>query len=197
MVLKWIVLAVVCIVVLVVFLLFFPVKVNLELVADAKENIVAYCVKIFCFRLLCGRMWVGKTGFVVENQHGRFQGNEQDAKAVPGFVSRLFTKLDFVNMFVAFEVGKKDDAMTSALSCGAIETVFAIVFALLKANNHDSVFERVVCFDVGENKLNFFVDGLVVVTFFDAIKSFASARIDITKRAQTIGCKEKKNGQHN
>lgn len=166
-------------------LLFFPLVVSVRTYIDVIENVCCYEFRLVGIRVLCGRLWFGADGLVVENQKHRFQGKKNGSKIFALFGLVLFSRMDVVNADVVCECGVKDNPAVGAVVCGGVMAALGAVFCVLKAKNCDSSFGKRLEFWVCDTRLNFAVEGKVAMPLYAIVFSFLWARIEVLKSVQT------------
>lgn len=102
------------------------------------------------------------------------------------FVNALVRKTVLSETYICAEVGKKDDAMQTAIISGAIlflvDLVFAQIFSRKSGSVHSVDNETLFC----QNKLTMCSEIVFYVTFFDVIFCFVKSLLKTRKRLKEM-----------
>lgn len=170
----------------ILFVLFFlPFKIKIKGYLDFLNNNMHYKLKIFNFKIICGKAYINKKAkLCFENENGKLQTGNIAGDLFPFFAGKLFMFLDVVNLNVKFDGGIKDNPFFSALLSGFAISSLASMFSFLKAKNSSAIFYKCINLDFSETKIILWFNGLVVVSLFDILRSYLSARIKFIKISQ-------------
>ena len=181
------------------FLFFVPLRLNFLFYINFLKNRGAVAVQIFSKSVLQDKFKIADGQVTATNQRNKEKTIDLslDDKSViflNAFTKSLLKNVVLENTYVGFEVGKKDDAMATAMIAGIaltiIDLVFAQIFSRKKGSTHQVDSESLFT----TNKLSLAMQNSLYVNLFDiafsAFRGYLLMKKQISKQKKaTAGSK--------
>ncbi len=185
------------IVAILVFLLFLPLRIKLIFYINLLHNKGALTLNVWGIHLLAEKFLISDGEITARNRKNKeikIQLSKEDKKLIfiNLFVNSIIRKLVLSNTYVCSEVGKKDNAMTTAIISGTalfiIDLVFAQIFSRKSGSCYEVDNETLFC----QNKLSLCAEMIFSITPFDALFCFTKSMLKTRKRVKELNIKELK-----
>lgn len=130
---------------LVVLVLVFPLRARFAGHINVLNNICIYSLKVLFIRLLVGRARVKfPRGIVTENVTDNLPKDEKHPHLMDMWTNQILKKLTINKADLFFNFGASTSAQTTALVCGTVQSISAVVAGLvLNRNPNADVFEHI------------------------------------------------------
>lgn len=179
------------IVALVIFVLFVPLRFTFLFYISLLQNRGAMAVKMFAFSLAQEKFSISDGEITSKNRRNKEKTIELTAEDkslifINYFVNALVRKTILCETYICAEVGKKDDAMQTAIMSGTvlflIDLIFAQVFSRKRGSQHAVDNETLFC----QNKLAICAKITFSVTLFDAVFCLFKSLLKTRKRLKEM-----------
>ena len=158
------------------FLLFVPLRVNFLFYINLLQNRGAIAVQVWRLSITQGKFKIADGQVTTTNQRNKattFDLSLDDKSVIflDAFTKALIKKITLDKTYIGIEIGKKDDAMATAMILGSVLMFVDIVFAQIFTRKSGSVHfvDSEPLFTT--NKLTVSMQNILYVTIFDAFWS--------------------------
>ena len=181
---KWILFGCILGVVFIIFLLFFPFLISVEICADAKEKRAKYCIRFCGIRIIDGVAVIEGTKIKYINKRALFVGNKEMSEIVPLFAYILLTALDVLSLEINVEIGGRENPALASCEMGFALSFLGSFYGYFKTKNPKASFKKQVAF-LQEDNAVLRLKAYIGVSLFNVFKSLILARIERGKSVQT------------
>lgn len=185
------------IVAVVLFLFFIPLKFSFMFYVNLLHNKGAIVLNLWGIHLLAEKFLISDGEITARNKRNRetkIELSKEDKKLIfiNLFVNSIIRKIVLADTYICFEVGKKDNAMATAVISGAvlfvIDLIFAQVFSRKAGSYHAVDNETLFC----QNKLSLCAEIVFSITLFDVLFSFVKSLLKAHKRIKELNLEKLK-----
>lgn len=180
-----------------VFLFFVPLKFTFMFYINLLRNKGALVLNMWGIHLLAEKFLISDGEITARNKRNRetkIELSKEDKKLIflNLFINAIVRKIVLNDTYICAEVGKKDDAMATAVISGAvlfvIDLIFAQVFSRKAGSCHTVDNETLFC----QNKLSLCVEIVFQITLFDALFCFVKSLLKARKRIKGMNLEKLK-----
>lgn len=109
-----------------------PFKLTLAVFLSTDRKQLFYSLKFAFFNVFCGRLRLEDNREITAEIYRNFIFKDPiDKRLVPFLLNELALRLDLRNIKVYFDVGKKDDAYLTSMSCGVLQSFITGILAII------------------------------------------------------------------
>ena len=186
------------IVAVVVFLFFVPLKFTFMFYINLLHNKGAIVLNMWGIHLLAEKFLISDGEITARNKRNKetkIELTKEDKKLIflNLFINSIIRKIVLRDTYICAEVGKKDNAMATAVISGAvlfmIDLIFAQIFSRKAGSYHTVDNDALFC----QNKLSLSVEVVFSITLFDALFSFVKSLLKAHKRIKELNLEKQKN----
>ncbi len=173
------------------FLFFLPIKSNFMFYINLLANKGALAVQILTKSVVQDKFKIASGQVTTKNNFNKEKTidlSQEDRTVIflQNFVNDICHKIIIDNTFIGVEVGKKDDAMTTAILSGSILMIIDLLFAQLYTRksgaNYNVDTEPLFC----QNKIVLSAQMELYTNVFDIVFSFLKSNLKTIKRVREI-----------
>lgn len=173
------------------FLFFLPIKSNFMFYINLLANKGALAVQILTKSVVQDKFKIASGQVTTKNNFNKektIELSQEDRTVIflQNFVNDICHKIIIDNTFIGVEVGKKDDAMTTAILSGSILMIIDLLFAQLYTRksgaNYNVDTEPLFC----QNKIVLSAQMELYTNVFDIAFSFLKSNLKTIKRVREI-----------
>lgn len=173
------------------FLFFLPIKSNFMFYINLLANKGALAVQILTKSVVQDKFKIASGQVTTKNNFNKektIELSQEDRTVIflQNFVNDICHKIIIDNTFIGVEVGKKDDAMTTAILSGSILMIIDLLFAQLYTRksgaNYNVDTEPLFC----QNKIVLSAQMELYTNVFDIVFSFLKSNLKTIKRVREI-----------
>ena len=181
----------------ILFIMFVPLRFTFMFYINLLHNRGAIALNIFGIHLLAEKFLISDGEITAKNKKNRetkIELSKEDKKLIflNLFINATIRKIILNDTYICFEVGKKDNAMATAVISGTvlfvIDMIFAQIFSRKSGSRHTIDNEALFC----QNKLALCMQVIFSVTLFDVLFCFLKTLLKAHKRIKELNIEKLK-----
>lgn len=179
------------IVMVLLFVIFIPIRVNFVFYINLLKNRGAIAVQVYILSLIQDKFKIADGQVTARNQRDKettidLSKEDKCVIFIENFVNNVIHKLVLNDTYVGIEIGNKNDAMVTAILSGTalmiVDLLFAQVFSRKSGSNYEVDSEPLFC----QNKLVLCMQANFYITVFDILFAIGKAYLKTLKRLKGI-----------
>ena len=184
-----------------IFILILPIKCNAMFYINLLKNKGAVGVEILKIAIVQDKFKIASGQVTTTNKKNRektFELSKEDKNLMflKFVVSNIAHRIIINDAYVGVDIGKKDDAMTTAILCGSalivVDAIMAVLFSKKQGFNYNVDVEPLFC----QNKLVLSLQLIIYTNLFDILFAIIKSYLKTNKEIRQLK-KEKLNYQKN